>query len=188
MLRWGLIWLVLGVVSAQATPLSWELKLGLPPVVQDSTKPRQCTVTYLVEDIATNDAYAARMQISPAEDARPTGNLMPCPAMVSPRLAARALDECTSRAADPRSCVFADMSRGFQTEPELRNTAENASRCPSDRFSHIGIACWKSGTLDVCNVGCGPTAEEAQARARARCADKHQTVCPVSESVPVLAP
>jgi hypothetical protein len=175
-------------VTARSTPLGWDLKVNPPPIVQDSTRPRQCTVTWLVDDIATNDVYAARMQIAPTEDAHPVGDRLPCPPSVPPRVAAQALDVCVGRAADARSCVFADMSRGFQAEPGIRATAENTSRCASDRASHIGIACWKSGGLDVCDVGCGATPEEAQAQARLRCVEKHQKSCDETGSVPVLAP
>jgi hypothetical protein len=175
-------------VASQATPLSWDLKISPPPVIQDSTKPRQCTVTWLVDDIGTNDVYAIRMQITPDEDARPVGDRMPCPSNVPPRIAARALDACTARAADPRTCVFADMARSFEREQDIRNTAENTSRCASDQFSHIGIACWKSGGLDVCDVGCGKTPEGAETVARARCAEKQEKSCDSVGSVPILAP
>jgi hypothetical protein len=171
-----------------ATPLAWDLKVSPPPVIQDSTKPRECTVTWLLDDTATNDVYAVRMQITPTEDARPVGDRMPCPSAVPPRIAARALDVCTARAADPRSCVFADMSRGFEAERDIRNTAENTSRCASDRAVDVGIACWKSGTLEVCNVGCGASPEDAQAAARARCAEKQEKDCMIAGSLPVLAP
>jgi hypothetical protein len=84
--------------------------------------------------------------------------------------------------------VFADMSRGFENEPEVRNTSENASRCASDKFSEIGIACVASGNLSVCDVGCGNSPVEARSRARARCVDKQQRDCPVTASVPVSGP
>jgi hypothetical protein len=184
----GLCGLLALGLPARATPLSWDLKIDLPPIIQDSTKPRQCTVTWLLDDTATNDVYAVRMQITPTEDARPVGDRMPCPPVISPRIAARALDVCTARAADPRSCVYADMSRGFERERDIRNTAENSSRCASDQFSHIGVACWKSGGLEVCDVGCGRTAEDARAAARARCGEKHQKSCDTVGSLPVLAP
>jgi hypothetical protein len=174
-------------MPARTAPVGWDLKFTEPPVIQDSTKPRQCTVTWLVDDTATSDVYAVRMQIAPTEDARAVGDRLPCPSNVPPRLAARALDVCSARAADPRTCVYADMSRGFELTPDVRNTAENTSRCPSDKFSHIGIACWKSGTLDVCDVGCGRTAEDAQVEARARCAEKQQKTCDAVGSIPILS-
>lgn len=184
----GLCGMMLAMGPVLATPLGWDLKVNPPPVIQDSTRPRECTVTWLVDDVATNDVYAVRMQITPTEDTRPVGDRMPCPSAIPPRMAARALDVCTARAAAERSCVFADMSRGFEAERDIRNTAENASRCASDQSLEVGIACWKSGTLEVCNVGCGHSPEAAQAAAKARCAEKQQKDCTIAGSLPVLAP
>jgi len=187
---WALVLLALVASSlpVRATPVNWDLQISPPPIITDSTKPRACTITWLVDNAATNDVYAVRMQITPAEDATPVGDRIPCPSNVPPRLAARALDVCTARAADPRHCVFADMGRGFEREPDVRNTAENAARCASDKFTHIGIACWKSGTLEVCDVGCGRSAADAMAEARSRCAEKQQKSCDIAGSLPILAP
>jgi hypothetical protein len=184
----GSILAALLVAPGRTTPLDWELHISQPPIVQDSTRPRQCTVTWLVADTGTNDVYAVRMQIAPTDDARPQGGRLPCPSSVPVRMAERALDACTARAADARSCVYADMSRGFEAAPEIRNTAENASRCSSDKATAIGIACWHSGRLDVCDVACGATPAAAETAAQARCKDKHQRTCTTAGSVPVLAP
>jgi hypothetical protein len=162
--------------------------LALPSIVQDTTRPRECTVTYLVEDSATNDTFAVRMQISPAEKAVATAGRLPCPAQVPPHVSARALDGCRERAKNPKTCVFADMGRGFESDPQINNTSENASRCASDRASQIGIACWKSGKLDVCNVACGVTAGDAITAARTRCEAKQETSCNITGAVSVLAP
>jgi hypothetical protein len=171
--------------GANAGPLSFDLQLNVPPIIADSEAPKTCTVTYLIADTANNDLFAARMRIAPAETDAPVENRLPCPAAIPPRMALRALDLCTSRTAEARSCVFADMSRGFEREPELRNTSENASRCASDKSSDIGVACWRSGKLSVCDVGCGNSPAEAMTRARTRCEDKQQHSCPVTATVPV---
>jgi hypothetical protein len=80
------------------------------------------------------------------------------------------------------------MSRGFDREPTINNTADNASRCASDKASDIGVACWTSGKLSVCDVACGNSPEEARALAQARCQDKQQQTCAVTASVPVSGP
>jgi hypothetical protein len=183
-----LVVLLMLAAPGQTAPVRWELNINPPPVVQDTTKPHQCTVTWLVTDTATSDVYASRMQIAPAEDAHSVGDRMPCPSLVPPRMAFQALDACGSRAAELRNCVFADMSRGFEQQPTIRNSAENASRCASDTFSHIGIACRKSGDLSVCNVGCGRSAEDARQQALARCAEKQQNPCDTAGSIEILAP
>ena len=168
--------------------MPFDLNLALPPVVEDSARPQQCTVAYLMRDVGMNDAYAARMRIAPDANARAQKGLYPCPGNVPPRIAARALDSCTARAANPRTCVFADMSRGFEREPELRNTAENTARCASDVSTHIAMACWRAETFDVCNVACGGNEAEARARARQRSAEKHGQDCSIAGAVTVLAP
>jgi hypothetical protein len=180
--------LSLAAGGANAGPLSFDLQLHVPPVIADSQAPETCTVSYVIADTANNDLFAVRMRIDPAETDAPVNNRLPCPADVPPRVALRALDVCTSRTAEDRSCVFADMSRGFEREPGIRNTSENASRCASDKFSHIGVACWTSGKLSVCNVGCGNSPAEAVTQARARCEDKQQQSCPLSASLPVSGP
>jgi hypothetical protein len=98
------------------------------------------------------------------------------------------MDACLSRAGERRSCVFADMSRGFDQNPDLTNTAENGSRCASDRFSHIGVACWKAGALEICNVGCGQQPSDAMREARERCEAKHQKTCEITGVQPIQAP
>jgi hypothetical protein len=173
---------------ARAAVNTPDLLSGLPPVIEDTTRAAQCTVTYLVTDITTNDMIAVRMQISPDPNDRPVGDLMPCPANVPPRVASRALDACVARAADPRDCVFADMGRDFEKRPIVDNTAENTSRCRSDKATDIGVACWRSGQLQVCDVSCGGSPTAATAAAVSRCEAKQQRQCPISGSVPVLAP
>ncbi len=183
--------LILSALSASAVlaaPVLFDRDLDIPPVIEDQARPAPCTAVYLVSDILTNDVFAARMRIESPENARPVGNRMPCPATIPPRVASRALDVCTSRNADPNNCVFSDMSRGFEQEPAERNTASNASRCTSDKAEFAGIACWKAGTLDVCNVACGETEAGARAAARARCEDKHQRTCVITGAVAIPAP
>jgi hypothetical protein len=174
--------------AANAGPLPFELDLHIPPVIADSTAPTKCTVTYMVADLTNNDLYAARMQIDPAETDTPVRNRLPCPATMPPRVGLRALDLCTTRTGEARYCVFADMARGFQREPDIRNTAENAARCASDKASDIGVACWMSGTLTICNTACANSPQEAVANAQARCEDKQQRNCPITATVPVSGP
>ena len=159
----ALIWALAGG-AVKAGPLSFDQPSYVPPVIVDSKAPATCTVTYLVADVANN---------------------LPCPAAMPPRVGLRALDVCTSHAAEAKSCVFADMGRGFEREPGVHNTAENASRCASDKASDLGVACLTAGRLAVCNVACGRSPAEAQALARTRCEDKQQHSCPVTASVPV---
>ena len=161
---------------------------GLPPVVEDTTKAANCTVTWLVTDITTNDMLAVRMQITPDPNDRPANNLMPCPPEIPPRLASRTLDACVIRAADPKNCVYADMARGFEKQPKADNSAENFSRCSSDKASDIGVACWLSGDLHVCGAACGNSPAAAISAAVSRCEAKHLHQCPITGSLPVLAP
>jgi hypothetical protein len=174
--------------AGRAGPVPFDIPLNVPPVIADSTAPMLCTVTYLIADLANNDLFASRMRIAPAETESPVQNRMPCPPSVPPRVALRALDTCTTRAGEAKYCVFADMGRGFEREPEIRNTSENAARCASDRFSDIAVACWSTGKMSVCNVGCGNAPQEAVANARARCEDKQQKLCPITASMPVSGP
>jgi hypothetical protein len=176
------------LAPAQAVPLQFDLHLDVPPVVVDSQAPAGCTVTWLIADLANKDLFAARMRIASKETDTPVNQRMPCPASVPPRVAIRALDVCTSRSADPKACVYADMVRGFEQDPDIRNTAENASRCSSDKASDLGVACWPAGKLEVCNVACGNSPEQAVKEARARCEDKQQRACPITGSVPVSGP
>jgi hypothetical protein len=180
--------LLLFGTGVNAGPQALDLQLDVPPVIVDSQAPAGCTVTYLIADIANNDLFAARMRIASAETDTPVNHRMPCPATVPPRVGLRALDTCSSRTGELRSCVFADMSRGFELEPDIHNTSENASRCASDKFSDIGAACWMSGNLSVCDVACGNSAQEAVTQARSRCEEKQQHGCPITASVPVAGP
>jgi hypothetical protein len=182
------LWLFATPAAALAGTTSSDITSGLPPVVQDTTKPPNCTVTYLVTDVASNDTIAVRMQIAPNPHDEPVNNVMPCPSDIPPRVASRALDACTRRAADPKSCVFADMGRDFDKRPRLDNSAENNARCMSDKATDIGLACWRSGELQVCDVGCGNNAASAIAAAAERCEAKQQRQCPITGSLPVLAP
>lgn len=176
------------VLPAIAGPLSFDLDLHVPPVIADSTAPTKCTVTYMIADLANNDLYAARMRIDPAETDAPVRNRLPCPPNMPPRVGLQALDVCISRSGESKYCVFADMSRGFEQEPDIHNTAENASRCSSDKASDIGVACWMSGKLSVCNVACANSPQDALVQARARCEDKQQHSCPITATVPVSGP
>jgi hypothetical protein len=175
-------------VAAEAGPLSFDLQLNIPPVIADSMAPARCTVTYVVADLTNNDLYAARMRIDPAETDTSVQNRLPCPAAMPPRVGLRALDICTTRTGESKYCVFADMARGFERDPDIHNTAENAARCSSDKASDIGVACWMSGTLSVCNVACANSPHDALVQARARCEDKQQHSCPVTATVPVSGP
>ncbi len=178
-----------GVFSqAHAAPSTFDIPNAPPPIVEDTTKATNCTVTYLVTDTTTNDTIAVRMQIAPDPNDQPVNNLLPCPKDIPPRVASRALDACVIRAADPRNCVYADMARGFEKRSIADNTAENNSRCASDKATDIGIACWLSGDLQVCGVGCGDSPAAAIATAVNRCEAKHQQQCPITGSLPVLAP
>jgi hypothetical protein len=180
--------LLLGGRMASAGPQAFDLHLDVPPVIADSQAPSGCTVTYLIADTANNDLFATRMRIAATETDTPVNGRMPCPSDVAPRIGLRALDRCMSRAGESKSCVFADMSRGFEREPDIHNTSEIASRCSSDKFSHIGAACWMSGKLSVCNVGCGNSPQEAVTQAKARCEDKQLHSCPITASAPVSGP
>jgi hypothetical protein len=132
--------------------------------------------------------FAARMRIASVETDTPANNRMPCPRDIPPRVGLRALDVCMSRTGESKYCVFADMSRGFEREPDIHNTSEIASRCSSDKFTHISAACWMSGKLSVCDVACGNTPAEAAAQAKSRCEDKQQHSCPITATVPVAGP
>lgn len=173
---------------AAAAPLTFSNDDSIPTVVTDTTKPRQCTIAYLVTDVGTNDVFIPRMRIEPLPDETPTRGRLPCPTQVPARVASRALETCLSRADDLNFCVFGDMSRGFEERPDARLTAENTSRCASDLYSFIGIACWKSGERNVCNVACGGTEQEARDMARGRCEVKQQKRCDITGAAPVLPP
>jgi hypothetical protein len=175
-------------LAAKAGPLSFDLDLHVPPVIADSTAPTKCTATYMIADTANNDLYAVRMRIESAETDTPVDNRLPCPATIPPRIGIRALDVCASRSADAKYCVFADMSRGFEHDPDIRNTADNAARCTSDKASDIGVACWMSGGLSVCNVACANSPQDAVVQAKARCEDKQQHSCPITATVPISGP
>jgi hypothetical protein len=176
------------ILASPAKAVTSSYDYGLPPVVEDTTKAANCTITWLVTDITTSDMLAVRMQITPDPNARPVNNLMPCPADVPPRLASRALDACVIRAGDPKDCVYADMARGFEKSPKADSSAENFSRCSSDKATDIGVACWLSGDLQVCGAACGDSPVAAISAAVSRCEAKHQHQCPITGSLPVLAP
>jgi hypothetical protein len=179
---------LLSGTAVNAGPQAWDLHLNVPPVIVDSQAPAGCTVTYLVADTANNDLFAARMRIASAETDTPANHRMPCPPSMPPRVGLQALDMCSSRTGEARYCVFADMSRGFEREPDIHNTSENASRCSSDTSSDIGAACWMSGKLSVCDVACGNSPQQAVNQARARCEDKQQHGCPITATVPIAGP
>lgn len=183
----ALLWCCVAGAAGAATTTP-DLTNVLPPVVKDTTKAATCTVTYLVADIATNDLYAVRMRIDPDPNDVAVGDLMPCPKDIPVRVAARALDACIRRAGSPKDCVFADMSREFQRQPKVDNTAENFARCASDKAADIGVACWRSGALEICDVGCGASPAAATAAAVTRCEAKQQHQCPITGALPVLAP
>ncbi|HEX2939509.1 MAG TPA: hypothetical protein VHO91_00580 [Rhodopila sp.] len=174
--------------SGVASPLAFDLELHVPPVVMDSQAPTGCTVGYLVADLANDDLFVARMRVESSESDTPVNGRLPCPVNPGPRMASRALDVCRDREPDAKVCVFADMARGFEHGPNVRNTAENASRCASDRFSDIGVACWRSDGPLVCSVGCGASPAVAVSQARTRCEAKHQHACPITGSVPIAGP
>jgi len=193
------VWLIAAVVlllscgplcpgAVNAGPIAFDLHLDVPPVIADSQAPAGCTVTYMIADTANNDLFAARMRIASAETDAAVNNRMPCPREVPTRIGLRALDTCMSRAGESKFCVFTDMSRGFEREPDIHNTSEQASRCASDMFSDIGAACWMSDRLSVCDVACGNSPAEALARARTRCEEKQQHSCPITATVPVSGP
>ena len=174
--------------AARAGPMPFDLPLFVPPVIADSLAPSICTVTYLIADVINNDLYAARMQIEPGDGDAPVDGGLPCPAVMPPRVGRQALDVCIARTGEAKACVFADMGRGFEGQADIRNTAENASRCASDAATDIGVACWMPGGLAVCNVGCGRSPAQAMALAAARCAAKQQQSCPITATVPVAEP
>jgi hypothetical protein len=80
------------------------------------------------------------------------------------------------------------MARGFERQPKADNSAENFSRCSSDKATDIGVACWLSGDLHVCGAACGGSPDTAISAAVSRCEAKHQHQCPITGSLPVLAP
>lgn len=182
-----LVALLIGA-AASAAPVETSAGESVPPVVTDTTKPRQCVIAYLVTDVATNDMFVSRQQVEPGQDQNATHSRYPCPTDVPARVAARAMETCLSRAGDLKFCVFGDMARGFESRPDVRQTAENTSRCASDLASYIGVACWKAGDRDVCNVACGNTAQEARDLARGRCEVKQQKRCIVTGSAAILPP
>lgn len=190
MRRW-IVWFALIATlggAAHAGPLSFDLPIYVPPIIADSKAPVGCTVIYMIADLANNDLFAARMRVARAEADTPADNRLPCPKDMPPRVGVRALDVCRSRAGEAKYCVFADMSRGFEREPDLRNTAENASRCASDKATDIGVACWMAGKLPVCDVACGNSPNAAVSAARTRCNEKQQRDCPVTATVPISGP
>lgn len=175
--------------ASQASPLDFNLGgYDKPTVLEGVGSVRACTVTYLVENYAANDTYAARMQFTPAPTAIALGARMPCPTLVPPAVSEAALNACRDHATNHADCVFADMGRDFPGKPDIGNTVENASRCLSDTASQIAIACWNSGETAVCNVGCGEDTPGAIAAARSRCEATHQKACTITGALPISAP
>ncbi len=116
----------------------------MPPVILDTKAPPACTVTWLLDDTANNDIFAARMRIDPGDQDSPVNGRMPCPTNIAPRVADRALEVCTSRTADPKTCVFADMARDF--EARSRYAQHGGERLAL----HLGQGrADRSGLLDV---------------------------------------
>lgn len=173
---------------ALAAPLSFSGDGSVPSVVTDTAKPRQCAIAYLVADVGTNDLYVSRHQIASSPDETPSRGRYACPTAVPARVATRALEPCQARAGDRKLCVFGDMGRGFESRRDPRLTAENTSRCASDLASYIGIACWKSDDVNVCNVACGNTEQEARDLARGRCEVKQQKRCEITGAAEILPP
>lgn len=174
--------------AAIAGPQNFPINLAVPPIVADSKAPVGCTVAYMVADLANTDLYAVRMRVAKADTDTSADNRMPCPPDMPPRVAIRAMDACVSRVDDPKSCVFADMARGFESRPDIANTSEIGSRCSSDKFTDIGVACWQSGKLSICDVSCGNSPAEAETQAKARCEERQQRSCPVTASAPISGP
>jgi len=176
--------------AAWSAPQTFDLgSYSAPPVVNRGEKPLDCTVTYLVQDVATNETYAARMLFEPPPDAVVgQSGRTPCPGMMPPTVGETALAGCRDHAARPSDCVFADMNKKFPASPSVDNTSDITSRCVSDHASQIAIACLNSGKRDVCNVGCGDEPETALQAARHRCEAIHGATCNITGSVPVEAP
>ena len=180
--------LIFSVGGAFAATMETGSDASVPAVVTDTSRPRYCTIAYVTVDSATNDVFMARMEVDPAQTDQAANGLYPCPRDIPARLATRALEPCLSRVVDGKTCVFGDMSRGFEKRPDGRLTAENTSRCPSDVYSHIGVACVHLGDYDVCNVACGNSEETARDAARGRCETKQQQICTIAGSAPILPP
>lgn len=174
--------------AGHATPIQFGLGIFSPPQsINGPVRLPDCTLTYLTEDYVNNETYAQRMVFTPAPDAVPTKGVMPCPSLMSGRVAQATLTNCQQHAAHKADCVFADMNRGFHDKPGIASTAESTSRCASDEASHIGIACWRSGKTDICNVGCGNSAQAAISAARDRCERTHRQQCTITGALPVAA-
>jgi hypothetical protein len=180
---------LLASAASHGSPLDFDLHgYDKPTLLEGVGKLRACTVTYLLENYAANETYAARMQFTPSPTAVPLGGRLPCPALVPPAVGETALDECSDHAANKADCVYADMNRGFRDKPDLANTAEGASRCLSDQASQIAVACSGAGGSEMCNVGCGEDPAAAISAARNRCEATHQAACSVTGVLPVAAP
>jgi hypothetical protein len=180
---------LLASAASRGAPLDFNLGgYDKPTLLEGVGKLRACTVTYLLEDYATNELYAARMQFAPSPTAVPLKDRLPCPTLVPPLVTDTALNLCRDHAVKKTDCVFGDMSSGFHDKPELSNTSEATSRCTSDQASQIAVACWNSGGSDVCNVGCGEAPATAISAARKRCEATHQKACTITGVLPVSAP
>ena len=183
--------LVLLLAAGQAAfggPVPYPSENDPPPVVEASTKPRECTLAWLVTDLATGDLFLSRMEIAPDENATAVKGQLPCPVKLPPRLAGMALEACSTRTGNSRSCVFADMEAGFNRERAPRGTSENASRCGSDLYTHIGVACWSGNGLDICSAACGQSELDAKSQARGRCEATHGRICGITGAAPIATP
>jgi len=174
--------------AALAGPTAFDLGLHVPPVVVDSEAPPDCTAAWSVINYTTNDLFVARARIAHGDGEKPVNGRMACPAAIPVRVAERALDGCVATALEPKQCVYADMSRGFEAAADIRNTSENAARCTSDKASFIGVACVLVSDRPICASACGETAAEAENQAAARCQDKQQRVCLLKASAPIAMP
>jgi hypothetical protein len=180
---------LLASAASRGAPLDFNLGgYDKPTVLEGVSTLRVCTVTYLLDDYAANEIYAARMQFAASPNVVPRNGHMPCPTLVPPLVNETALNLCRDHADKKTDCVFADMSRGFSGKPELANTSEAASRCMSDQASQMAVACLNAGGSDVCNVGCGDDPAAAISAARQRCEATHQKACTITGVLPVSVP
>ena len=58
---------VLNPSISRAGPAGYDMDLATPPVIRDAQAPIACTVTFLIQDIATGDLFAQRIRIPPIE-------------------------------------------------------------------------------------------------------------------------
>jgi len=181
---------LLAATAVRGAPQNFDLgSYGAPPALARGDKPLDCTVTYLIQDDATNETYAVRMLFDPSPDAVVGQNgRTQCPAMIPPSVGQAALTGCRDHAAKASDCVFSDMDKNFPAAASVGNTSDIASRCASDQASQIALACLTSGKRDVCSVGCGDEPDTALEAARHRCEAVHGKTCNITGSLPVEAP